>query len=147
MPERASGLCTTGREPEAIALLLEEYRALRAESVQRVANRMHMVGILGVVAAILSVSGDTSMTALDVYVAVGVAGLGTFWMRHNNRAIQRVGRQLRLVEERISRLAGTAYGAEDALLTWERTRQEQRKQLDGVKRRAGLLSGWTLHGD
>jgi hypothetical protein len=139
-----SGLCAEGKEPEAIALLLEEYKALRAEAVQRVANRMQMVGVLGVVAAILSVSGAVSLTSVNVYVAVGVAGLGTFWMRHNNRAVQRIGRQLRLVEERIDRLASRAYGAHDALLTWERTRQSQREQLDGVKRRAGLMSGWTL---
>jgi hypothetical protein len=143
---QATSLCAAGKESEAIALLLEEYRALRAESVQRVANRMQMVTILGILAAISTVSSDNfSFTSPGIYAAACVVGVAAFWIRHNNRAVQRIGRHLRLVEERIHQLANRAYGSQQPLLSWELTRQAQREQLRGVKRQAGLLSGWTLN--
>ncbi|MFI6360895.1 hypothetical protein ACIBJF_52375 [Streptomyces sp. NPDC050743] len=105
-----------------------------------------MIGILGILAAVSTVSSDNfSFTSPGIYVAACLVGIGAFWIRHNNRAVQRLGRHLRLAEERIHQLANRAYGSQQPLLSWELTRQAQREQLRGVKRQAGLLSGWTLN--
>jgi hypothetical protein len=125
-----------------IAILFEEYRTLREEVTQRVASRMQMIGFAGIISALLAVSNKLSFNAPAVYIAVLVLLLAILWLRGFNRAIQRIGRHLRGLEERINALAMQAWGTPDALLTWETGTQNGRMHVRGLPGKVGRLGGW-----
>ncbi|MET9012914.1 hypothetical protein ACWC4C_08915 [Streptomyces olivaceoviridis] len=127
-----------------IATLFEEYRTLREEVTQRVASRMQMIGFAGVISALLAVSNKLTFSAPTVYIAVMVLLLAVLWLRGFNRAIQRIGRHLRALETRINTLATQAWGAPDALLTWETGAQGGRMQVRGLPGQIGRLGGWYV---
>src|SRR5262245_34904852 len=78
-----------GREPELIALRLEEYRALRAEMTQRVTGQLQMVGLTGVAAAFV-VSGGVTFTSAGPYVGGVFLVFVLFVWRMNSRMIRRI---------------------------------------------------------
>lgn len=127
-----------------IATLFEAYRTLREEVTQRVASRMQMIGFAGIISALLAVTNEFSFDAPAVYIAVLVVLLAVLWLRGFNRAIQRIGRHLRVLEQRINALATQAWGTPDALLTWETGIQDGRMRVRGLPGKAGRLGGWYV---
>jgi hypothetical protein len=105
---------------------------------------MQMIGFAGIVSALLAVSDKFSFGAPTVYITVLVLLLAVLWLRGFNRAIQRIGRHLRGLEERINALAVQAWGTPDALLTWETETQDERMQVRGLPGRIGRLGGWYV---
>ncbi|MFH8800896.1 hypothetical protein ACH4F6_15045 [Streptomyces sp. NPDC017936] len=147
VPAQASG--TPGQAPsrgasQEIALLLEEYRTLREEIIHRVAGRMQMIGFAGIISALLVISDKPNFGAPAVYVAVLVLVVALLWLRGINRAIQRIGRHLRTVEERINALAAQGYGSTGPVLTWETTAQDSRMRVRGVPGLVGRSGGWYV---
>ncbi|MER6961679.1 hypothetical protein [Streptomyces sp. NPDC000618] len=65
---QAEQACAPGKEPEVMALLLEEYRALRAEFGQRVAARVQLLGFAGILSAVLAAAGGFRFDAQNLYV-------------------------------------------------------------------------------
>jgi hypothetical protein len=144
-PHVPPGARTPQRQIEReIAILLEEYRALREEVAQRVASRMQMIGFAGIISALLAVSNKLTLSGRTAYIAVLVLLLAVLWLRGFNRAIQRIGRHLRTLEARINALATQAWGAPDALLTWETGAQDGRMQVRGLPGQVGRLGGWYV---
>jgi hypothetical protein len=56
-PNQAGQACAPSKEPEVMALLLEEHRALRAEFGQRVAARVQLLGFAGILSAVPATAG------------------------------------------------------------------------------------------
>ncbi|MGA5171228.1 MULTISPECIES: hypothetical protein [Streptomyces] len=125
-----------------IAALFEEYRTLREEVALRVASRMHMIGFAGVVSALLAVSNRPTFGAFNLYVAGLVLLFAVLWLRGVNLAVQRLGRHLRTVEERINSLAAEAWGAPAPVLTWETSAQAGRRRARRLPRWTARLGGW-----
>ena len=109
-----------------MALLLEEYRTLRAEFGQRVAARVQLLGFAGILSAVLATAGGFRLDAPNLYAGLVVAVVGLWAWRMTNGAAQRLGRHLHDVEQRLNELAARTYGAQAPLFTWERIRQQQR---------------------
>ena len=128
-------------EREAIALLLEEYKVLRAEFAQRVTVRVHLLGFVGVLAAVLVAAGGFRRDSATVYVAVGVGVLGLWAWRTTNGAAQRLGAHLQDVEQRLNELAARAYGARAAVFRWEGMRQRRRAQAPRLLRLVRSMMG------
>ncbi|MFI1035148.1 hypothetical protein [Streptomyces sp. NPDC020951] len=97
-----AALGAPGKEPEVMALLLEEYRALRAEFGQRVAARLQLLGFAGILSAVLATAGGFRFDAQNLYVGMAVAMIGLWAWRTTNGAAQRVGRHLCDVEQRLN---------------------------------------------
>ncbi|MFF3501507.1 hypothetical protein [Streptomyces sp. NPDC003247] len=147
LPSQASGAPGHAQPrgtSQEIALLLEEYRTLREEIIHRVAGRMQMIGFAGIISALLVVSDKLNFGAPAFYVAVLVLVVALLWLRGINRAIQRIGRHLRKIEERVNALAAQGYGSTDAVLTWETLAQEGRMRVRGVPGLVGRFGGWHL---
>jgi hypothetical protein len=130
------------RFDEEISALFEEYRTLREEITQRVAARMQMIGFAGIISALLVASNHLSVRSPGLYVSVLVLIVAVVWVRGTNRAIQRIGRHLRVVEARINAMAAQAWGSPDDLLTWETAIQGRRQLVGGVPGWFGRLGGW-----
>jgi hypothetical protein len=109
-----------------MALLLEEYRALRAEFGQRVAARVQLLGFAGILSAVLATAGGFRFDAPNLYVGMAVAVIGLWAWRTTNGAAQGLGRHLCDAEQRLNELAARACGAQTPPFTWERIRQRQR---------------------
>jgi hypothetical protein len=120
-----AGGCTPGAEDQVIQLLLEEYRALRGEVTQRVAERWQIAAIVGVVAAIMTAADGLSFRKPLPYAALLVAVVALGWWRQGNLAMRSLGDQLHTLESRINELAARAYGT-SAVLTWEHNLAEVR---------------------
>ncbi|MFF7550438.1 hypothetical protein ACFZCU_43475 [Streptomyces canus] len=125
-PDDIGQLCTPGTEPEVIALLLEEYKVLRAGFAQRVAVRVHLLGFVGILVAVLAAASGFRLDSPNLYVGLGVSGLGLWAWRTTNGAAQRLGAHLHDVEQRLNELAAQAYGTPVPLLRWEGVRQRRR---------------------
>ncbi|WP_157856221.1 hypothetical protein [Actinacidiphila yeochonensis] len=130
------------RVDEEIGALFEEYRALREEITQRVAARMQMIGLAGVISALLAASNRLTYRSPNLYVSVLTIALAVLWVRGSNLAIQRIGEHLREVEARINALAGQAWQSPARLLTWESKVQARRRAVGGARGLVGRLGGW-----
>jgi hypothetical protein len=102
-----------------INLLLEEYRALRAEVTARIGARMTLIGFLAASAALLVGKDSGSTWVYIVVVALMATGL-TVWS-WSWRLLDKLSRHLAVVETRLNELAAQAYGAgmESGPFTWE----------------------------
>jgi hypothetical protein len=119
-----------------IKILLEEYRSLRDEAKQRVSERMTLLGLLTAAAAVIA-STHRAVSAYVVAVVFIVIG-GLVWLR-SWRILDKLSRDIAVLETRINDLARTAYGLEasSVLLRWETQLQNGREQIA----RAGGLRG------
>ncbi|MFI6283332.1 hypothetical protein ACIBCM_01020 [Streptomyces sp. NPDC051018] len=122
---------TTGKEAEVIQLLLEEYRALRAEITQRVTERVQIVAAAGVGAVILTAAGGFSFGKPHLYAAFGVVLFALAWSRKGARDMAELGRHVRGLEIRINALAAEAYGVGD-VLSWELTSERLRRRRTSI---------------
>jgi hypothetical protein len=130
------------RTDEEISALLEEYRTLREEITQRISARMQMIGFAGIISALLAASNLLSYKSPSPYVSALTLVLAAFWVRGSNQAIQRIGRHLRGIEERINTLAAQAWQCPGPLLTWETSIQSQRRAVGGLSGWIGRTGGW-----
>ncbi|WP_329317284.1 hypothetical protein OG723_44615 (plasmid) [Streptomyces sp. NBC_01278] len=111
--------CSVGSEDAVIRLLMEEYKSLRAEVTQRVAERTQLIVVAGGVAAILTAVGGLSFRTPHLYVAIAIVLFAVVWGLIGSRDMMLLGAHLVRLENRINLLAERAYGA-PAVLTWER---------------------------
>jgi hypothetical protein len=130
------------KEMREINLLLEEYRTLRDEVNHRVGGRMQMIGFAGVISALLVASDDWDIGTGNFYIAALVLVIAALWLRGINRAIQRIGKHLRQIEERVNALAPRACGSAEDVLTWETRVERGRSRVRGLPRWTGELGGW-----
>jgi len=100
-----------------MALLLEEYRALRAEVDQRMASRSQLLGFLGASAALgLGIGGKADWRAWALCAFLG-AVLGLYWLR-SGLLLRKISHHLAGLEGRINLLAGDGDGTGEPALTW-----------------------------
>jgi hypothetical protein len=133
---------SSGMDGEAISLLLEEYKALRAEVTQRIATRAQIAGLGGVMAALLVASTKPSLQSVTAYGVAIVVLVGWLWWRDASRGLQRVADHLCMVERRLNRLAREVYGVAEDVFTWEQVRREQRAREGRATQAFGRLGGW-----
>ncbi|SEN16346.1 hypothetical protein [Actinacidiphila rubida] len=133
------------RVDEEIAALLEEYRTLREEITQRISARMQLIGFAGIISALLAASDHLTYTSPSPYVSALTLLLAVLWVRGSNQAIQRIGRHLRGIEERINALAAQAWQSPEPLLTWETSIQSRRRAVGGLAGWVGRTGGWYTH--
>jgi len=99
-----------------IGILLEEYRTLRDEI------KVHLAGQFTVLTYTLTATGIVaglarSKWAIGVAAVVGAVGLYGYFM--TVREVIQLGTAVAILEMRINRLAGRAYGTRGDLLSWE----------------------------
>lgn len=110
-------LCRPGKESDVIALLLEEYRTLRAEIVSRHSDRAQLLAFSAAATGLIA-SGRPPVVASIIVGVVAVCGLG-YWLS-SNHGIQYVASHVAELETKINQLAAHAYGvSEDGPLGWE----------------------------
>jgi hypothetical protein len=101
-----------------LSVLLEEYRALRAETAGRISSGMTLVGFVAAgIGLVVSVHGNISwVVALLLGVFVLIVWLSNLWM------VGRLGKRLSRIEREINRSARIAYHLSDTdqLMNWER---------------------------
>ncbi|GAA0470124.1 hypothetical protein GCM10010361_37930 [Streptomyces olivaceiscleroticus] len=110
-----------------IQLLLEEYRGLRNEITQRLAERTQITAVVGVAAVIVTAGEGFSFGGPHFYVAVAILTLGALWARRGFREMWGIAVHLRHLEERINALAAKAHGS-SAVLTWEQQVHTERRR-------------------
>jgi len=137
--------CTPGKEAEVIALLLEEYRALRAETTQRLTARIQVTGFIGVVVALLAATSDLTFRKPNLYFAFALTAVAWYWWHTMASGMYKVANQLQRLEENMNRLAVRAYGitgVSKGPFTWEMMLHEERS-AEGrwVHWLAGLTGG------
>ncbi|MEV4275146.1 hypothetical protein [Actinoplanes xinjiangensis] len=120
--------CRPGQEDQVVALLLEEYRTLRAEQVAHLGAQGNMLAFGGVTVVI--VAGFKGAGSAAFWAAFGFALLlgGYFYWTRVSSMI-RVARQISDIEQRLNDLAITAYGCSAPVLTWETTQQREPLRL------------------
>jgi hypothetical protein len=100
-----------------LTVLLEEYRALRAETTSRISSSMTLVGFVAAgVGLVATFHGDVSwVAALLLGMFVLIVWLSNLWM------VGRLGKRVRTVEGEINRSARIAYSLSDRdqLMRWE----------------------------
>jgi hypothetical protein len=110
---------TTPQQPGGqIGLLLEEYRALRAEIDQRIGARATLVGFLAAGAAFIVGSHRAALTWIAGAVFLMI--LGVVW-GSSTAMLGRIAKSARALEDQINLLAKDAYGLSNTpkLLQWE----------------------------
>ncbi len=100
-------------------MVLEEYRALRSETTQRLGSSMTLLAFLSAAAALI-VNSKTTSSATWTVVAVLGAFLIVVWLSYLHM-IYRLGRYLRTVEAKVNALAAVAHPGVPAVevLGWE----------------------------
>lgn len=91
-------------DPERVReLLLEEYRTLRDESVQRITSRTQLVSIAVAAAALLVVQERAPLWL--VLLAVGLILGAAFYYVTSRADVRKIARHLMIVEQRLNALA------------------------------------------
>lgn len=111
-----------------MALLLEEYRALRAEQLAHIGIRGNLLafgGIAVVLAAGLKGAGGTAFWIAMLCALL----LGGRFYASRIAAMTRLGAHLADIERRLNSLAETAYGCSSPLLSWETNQRNQPLRL------------------
>lgn len=128
---------TTNQTTRAVAeikLLLEEYRSLRAEVLQRVGSRMTLTAfITASIAIVVSIKHQASW----VYALAGgllAVMLVVIWV-WSWCCIERLSARLVVLEENLNDRARVAYGTEVVLFDWERLTRIGRESLRWYKPR------------
>lgn len=119
-------LCTTGHERGVIELLLEEYKALRSEINQRVAERVRLTAAAGAIALILTATGNFPV-GRHLYTAAALVAFVTIWALWGLRRTIELGAHLARLEDRINALSMRAYGAPN-VFTWEHWMAAKRRR-------------------
>ena len=135
--------CASGKEPEVISLLLEEYKTLRAEITQRLTARIQVAGFTGAVSAVLAASSNLSLRRPNLYVAVFLLGFAWYWWREMSSGIYRIAPQLRRLERDMNRLAARAYEMTGSYgpFSWETMQHDQRLSAGRAVRLRASLGG------
>jgi len=119
---------TPEQEDRAIQVLMEEYKTLRAEILQRISSNGQIPGFLvagtAIVVSVLSISGHGLFRSLGLYISLTVLIGGYTYWRHNKIVYHRIGDHVASLEQEINQRAERAYGSNVGLLTWE-TYQKQ----------------------
>ena len=120
-----------------MSVLLEEYRALRAEVTQRIGSASSLVGFVGAAAAFAVSSRAGGVT----WIAVALVGtvLIAVWVS-SLLALRTLGKRLRELEAEINACARAAYELDDAarLLGWDTLLAQSGGWMRRVSRRIGL---------
>jgi hypothetical protein len=120
--------CRSGQEDQVIALLLEEYRTLRAEQISHLGTQGSMLAFGGV--AVVLVAGLKGTGGAAFWVAVlSALVLGSYFYWSRVAAMVRLGRRISDIERRLNSLAETAYECSAPVLTWETLQREEPLRL------------------
>ncbi|MEX2985556.1 hypothetical protein [Streptomyces sp. C36] len=103
---------------------------------------MQLIGLVGIVSALLVASDRITFRGPGVYVAGFALLLAALWLRGINRGIQRIGEHLIGIEKRINTLACEAWGAPKEVLTWEAEVRAGKLQVRGLAGWVGRLGGY-----
>jgi hypothetical protein len=103
------------RKEAELQLLLEEYRTLRTELLQRISSRLQLLGFFGASAAL--VVGVRGERAAAYFLVLIVTVLAVYWWR-SAVLLGRVARRLVLIEARLNGLASMTYGIDDPVFSY-----------------------------
>src|SRR5689334_7952955 len=116
MTDDASAVATDAdilvRGEAELQLLLEEYRTVRAEVLQRIGSRAQLLGLLGASAALVIGLSDHQSVEAYLLGAVVVVVLTSYWWR-GALLLRRAAQHVVAIEERINLVAKSTYGIQD----------------------------------
>jgi hypothetical protein len=136
--------CAPGKEPEVIALLLQEYGTLRIEITQRLTARIQVAGFTGAVAALIASTTGPTLRGPNLYIAITLLTFAWYWWREMSSGIYRIAPRLRQLEEDMNRLAARAYDIPDVSkgpFRWETLQHDARSSVGRTVRWRTWLGG------
>jgi hypothetical protein len=140
MTEPETRRCDDGRQSSdgkrtlsdaKLHLMLEEYRALRAESVARMSSRNNLTGLLAASLALILSREQPIPNLIAVVAAVGAIAFVCVW---SLMLLARLRDHLETLEGRINSEATRVYNCDGPVLTWEGSSRGQAdmSQADGT---------------